>query len=91
MNLKQAKKIQPGALVREAWLPSSVRFGIVIDKNFVSEDHIARVLGQRKQQRYDLTIFWINGRYPPGQGYGTKLSNPQVVQSWEVMVVSHII
>ena len=91
MNIKQAKKIQPGALVRESWMPGSVQFGLVLDKTHVYEKHIAKILGQDKAERYDLTIFWINGRYSHNYFQGTtkKLNNPQVVQNWEVMVVSH--
>lgn len=85
MNLKQAKRIQPGALVREAWAPGSMRWGVVLDKTYISEKHTARVLGQEKTERYDLTIFWING-YPQ-----RAANNPRICQNWEVMVVSHII
>jgi len=92
MNIKQAKKIEPGALVRESWMPGSVRFGLVLDKNYVFGKHRAKILGQDKTERYDLTILWINGRYAYSSLDGTskRQDNLQIVQNWEVMVVSHI-
>jgi len=46
MNLKEAKKLQPGAIVRESWA-SAHRTGLVIGKTHVVEDHTAKTLWQR--------------------------------------------
>ena len=46
------------------------------------EKHEAKCLGGTKEERYDFTVHWFNGpRYRHGE-------NPEVVQNWEVMLVS---
>jgi hypothetical protein len=97
MNLKEAKKLQPGAIVREAWR-SKKRTGLVIGKTHVVEEHKAKTLCQKKSQRYDVVVHWFNGpRRVTGQTLGPGFSvltppgdNPEVLQNWEIMVVSHV-
>ena len=46
MNLKDAKKLKQGAVVREAWHPESKVQGIVLSKQHVQEEHTAKLLCQ---------------------------------------------
>jgi len=88
MNLKEAKKLQPGAIVRESWA-SAHRTGLVIGKTHVVEDHTAKTLCQRKSQRYDVVVHWLDG--PRRISWiAESASNPEVLQNWEIMVVSHV-
>ena len=84
MNLQQSKRIKPGAIVRASWDTLTVQngHGMVLAKQHVKETHEARCLGGTKHERYDLTIHWFNG---PRHKFTT---NPEVVQNWEVMLVS---
>ena len=89
MNLKEAKKLQPGAIVRESWM-SENRTGLVIGKTHIVEDHTAKTLCQRKSQRYDVVVHWLDGprkTWEYGSGK-TETANPEVVQCWELMLVS---
>ena len=93
MNLKEARKLQPGAIVREAWdTNNSCSHGIVLSKLRVVEDHVANVLCQKKKERFDIQVHWLTSA--PGQShhhsYGReKQGTIQKCQSWEIMVVSH--
>ena len=92
MNLKEAKKLQPGAIVRESWM-SKKRTGLVIGKTHVVEEHKAKCLSQKKSQRYDIVVHWFDGpRYVFSDFSLGNLSakNPEVLQNWEIMVVSHV-
>ena len=84
MNLRESKKIKPGAIVRASWDTLTVRegHGLVLHKKHVQEKHEAKCLGGTKEERYDLTVHWFNG---PRWRHG---KNPEVVQNWEVMLVS---
>ena len=86
MNMKEARKVQAGALVRAAWMPKSKRVAIVLGKKHVAQHHRARVLGSMKEERYDLLISWLGSPGPYGPAGGVA----RWVQSWEVMVVSHV-
>ena len=85
MNLKESKKLQPGAIVRESWGSAVKRTGLVIGKTHVVEDHTAKVLCQRKGQRYDVVVHWFGG-----PRFSHHDPNPEVLQNWEIMVVSHV-
>ena len=91
MNLRDAKRLKPGAIVREAWGPE-FRQGLVLSKEHVDEPHIAKSLSQHKEQRYDIVVHWLC-RNPPRQYYnkdgGREPMNPQTRENWELMVVSH--
>ena len=92
MNLKEAKKLQPGAIVRESWGPDH-RQGIVLAKSHVKERHMAAFLCQTKEERYDVVVHWLCRNPPLGPHFagdepGT-VRNPQTRQNWELMVVAH--
>ena len=88
MNLKEAKKLQPGAIVGESW-SSTHRTGLVIGKTHVVENHTAKTLCQSKSQRYDVVVHWLDG--PRRISWiAESASNPEVLQNWEIMVVSHV-
>tara|TARA_R110002110_G_scaffold159572_3_gene357445 strand:- start:421 stop:696 length:276 start_codon:yes stop_codon:yes gene_type:complete len=89
MNLKEAARLKPGAIVREAWSPSTKgRRGIVLTKNHVLENHMAKVLCQDKDERYDVLVHWLDGPRRPDWRISPR-QNPEKCQSWELMVVSH--
>ena len=89
MNLKEAKKLRPGAIVREAWNPSAkARQGIVLTKAHVVEKHRAKVLCQDKDERYDMLVYWLDGPRQP-EWRAVPRDNPEECQSWELMVISH--
>lgn len=85
MNLQQSKRIKPGAIVRASWDTLGVRagHGLVLSKKHVQEKHEAKCLGGTKHERYDLVVHWFNG-----PRWGEKGNNPEVLQNWEVMLVS---
>jgi hypothetical protein len=94
MNLRETKKLQSGAIVRESFYPSdegpgSVH-GIVIGKKYVKERHIAKVLGGFKDERYDVVVHWTCKETAiPRRRSGNSGERLQVHQNWELMVVSH--
>ncbi len=94
MNLKEARKIQPGAIVRESYRPDSIHglevHGIVIGKRHVSERHHAKVISQIKEERYDIVVHWMckNPACIPRTVYREPGKRLQLRQNWELMVVS---
>ena len=90
MNLKEAKKLKPGAIVRESWFPTTGAqwHGIVLSKTHVKERHMASMLGVMKDERYDVMVHWLKTPRPHN---GSK-PQPKVRehQNWEIMVVSHV-
>lgn len=94
MNLKDARKLQPGAIVREAWYPESKIQGIVLSKQHVREEHTAKMLCRKKKERFDVTVHWLGpSRAVPYETdpFSIRGGNPrvQVRQNWEIMVISH--
>ena len=94
MNLKEARKLKVGAIVREAWCPESKTQGIVLAKAHVKERHRAKVLCQDKSERYDITVHWLGpDRVVPYETNPNSVRNGnprvQVRQNWEIMVISH--
>ena len=89
MNLKEAKKLQCGTIVRESW-PSGKRTGLVIGKTHVIEEHTAKSLYQKKSRRYDVVVHWFDGPRPGPFFRAERALNPEVLQNWEIMVVSHV-
>jgi len=85
MNLKEAKKVKPGAMVRMSWDTHNFGkiTGIIISKEHVTGRHMAKGLGQWKDEKYDLKIHWFK------QPWNIK-ENPCVMENWQVMVVSHV-
>lgn len=91
MNIREARKLKQGAIVREAWNPHTTVQGIVLSKQHVQEEHTAKLLCQKKKERYDVTVHWLGPeRIIPrevwGEDVGTRV---QVRENWEIMVVSH--
>lgn len=87
MDMKTAKKIKPGALVRFAWdTPGSwsaqCSEGIVIGKTYVEGVHEAKILGGTKKARYDVLVHWFS--VPKGNPH----KGLEVMQNWEIMLVS---
>ena len=89
MNIKEAKKLKSGAIVREAWDTRSInpRTGLVLGKTHIVENHMAKTLCQEKNQRYDVVVHWFNG--PRGYSEWSSRPNPEVLQNWELMIISH--
>ena len=89
MNLKEAVRLKPGAIVREAWFTGTKsRKGIVLAKTHVVEKHKAKQLCQDKDERYDVFVHWIDGPRQP-HWRGSPRDNPEKCENWELMVVSH--
>ena len=91
MNLKVAKKLQPGAIVREAWCSEFSAQGIVLTKQYVRKKHDAKLLCRPKEERYDVTVHWLGpARSIPREKWGDNGSRRvQVRENWELMVISH--
>jgi len=87
MNMKDCKRVKPGAMVTEAYAynPSST-LGMVLHKEYVEEEHYARVLGGRKQARYDLYIQWLK---LPKHNRQRHVGVPEKVQCWEVKLLKN--
>ena len=90
MDMKTAKRLKPGDMVREAWDTGNAVFsghsreGIVIGKKYVEGLHEAKILGGKKPARYDIVVHWFpTEKYTYGRAHGVK-----VCQNWEIMLVS---
>ena len=85
MNMRECKRLKPGAMVREAYEASGQdTLGIVLSKEYVEEEHYAKVLGGRKQKRYDVWVHWL--KEPK---YRKPRPNPDKIQCWEVKLLSN--
>tara|TARA_Y100000296_G_scaffold72639_1_gene89219 strand:- start:101 stop:388 length:288 start_codon:yes stop_codon:yes gene_type:complete len=93
MNMRDAKRLKPGAIVRESFYPDSMGHpihGIVIGKKYVKERHAANILGGYKDERYDVVVHWTCKEAAiPRKRYADNNQRLQVRQQWELMVVSH--
>jgi len=91
MNLQNARKLKPGAIVREAWHPNSKVQGIVLSKQHIQEEHTAKLLCQKKSERYDVTVHWLGpARTVPRKKWGdNEPRRVQVRENWEIMLISH--
>jgi hypothetical protein len=92
MNMKDARKLKPGAIVREAWHPGSKVQGIVLSKQYIKEPHHAKMLCRDKQERYDVTVHWLcpESALPRKKWGDNKPSRVQVRENWEIMLISHV-
>ena len=87
MNMKQCKTLKPGAMVTEAWAVAGCdTLGMVLHKEYVLEEHYAKILGGRKQARYDLYVHWFKR---PQYSLGNNPQNPEKVQCWEVKLLKN--
>ena len=91
MNVRDAKRLKPGAIVRESYHADSPIHGIVIEKKYVKERHAAKILGGYKTERYDVIVHWTckETAVPRQRISGNAYGRLQVRQNWELMVVSH--
>ena len=95
MNMRDAKKLKPGAIVRESYHPDGdLRHpihGLVIEKKYVKELHVAKILGGYKNERYDVIVHWSckDTVIPRQRISGNAAARLQVRQNWELMVVSY--
>jgi hypothetical protein len=91
MNMRDARKLEPGAIVREAWHPDSKVHGIVLTKQYVEEEHIAKMLCRKKKERFDVMVHWLGpARTVPRKKWGDNEPNRvQLRENWEIMVISH--
>ena len=86
MNLKIAKDLPLGALVRPAFHTETKHYGIVLAKEHVKEHHTAKQLGGEKEERYDITVHWIGGVFSYFKD-GSAERRPIVKhQNWELMI-----
>ena len=92
MNMKDAKKLKAGAIVREAFFPDSTVQGIVLSKVYVKEVHTAKQLGQIKKERFNITVHWLGpANLIPRMNWNDRSpSRVQVRENWELMVISHV-
>ena len=91
MNMKDAKKLQPGAIVRQAWHRGSRVQGIVLSKEYVEEEHMAKMLCRKKKERFDVMVHWLGSEHTiPRKKWGdNKPRRVQKRQNWEIMIISH--
>ena len=94
MNMRDAKKLKPSAIVRESYHPGDGPghpiHGIVIGKKYVKERHPAKILGGYKDERYDIVVHWIcKEAMIPRNSYRGDRDRLQIRQNWELMVISH--
>jgi len=93
MNLRDAKNLKPGAIVRESYNTNRIGHPIhalVIEKTYVKEHHAAKILGGYKDERYDIIVHWMCKEAVIPRGHvAPKYQRLQVRQNWELMVVSH--
>ena len=87
MNIKEARKIQPGALVRTSWATNNnATQGIVLAKEYERADKREQILGQWKPERYILTVSWFPNQHD--DQYAPKGISKR--SSWDLMVISHV-
>tara|TARA_R110000824_G_scaffold78951_9_gene199042 strand:- start:141 stop:410 length:270 start_codon:yes stop_codon:yes gene_type:complete len=87
MNMRECERLKPGAMVREAY-ESTVgsTLGMVLSKKYVEEEHYAKVLGAKKQARFDLYVHWFKR---PVYRSAPNRDNPEKVQCWEVKLLKN--
>ena len=86
MNLREAKRLDIGAMVRMSWETYAEvqgRTGIVLSKEHIKERHMAKAVSTWKDERYDIFVHWFKKPY-------NITENPCCLQNWQIMVVSHV-
>jgi hypothetical protein len=81
LNIKEATKIKKGALVRESFDSVGYSQGIVLKKRHVRRKRFEKMIGLEKEERYLITVKWINHFIEPG--------TVQEISSWDLMPISH--
>ena len=85
MNMRDCKRLKLGAMVREAYEASGANtLGMVVHKEYVEETHYAKILGGRKQKRYDVWVHWFKQPF-----YRRSRPNPDKLQCWEVKLIKN--
>ena len=84
MNMRDCKKMKPGAIVTDAYVKDSEVRGMVLHKEYILEEHYAKVLGAHKLARYDLYVHWLQA-----PKYRRNATQPDKLQCWEVMLVKN--
>ena len=87
MNMRDCKRLKPGAMVTEAFAPEPCHtLGMVLHKEYVEEEHYAKVLGGKEQARYDLWVHWFK---VPQYNRHRHMGVPDKVQCWEAKLLSN--
>jgi hypothetical protein len=84
MNIKEAKKLKPGAIVRQSWATKSKSNGLVLAVDYQRGDKIESILGQKKPERYLVTVNW----FPTPAKFSPKGIKQH--SSWDLMIISHV-
>tara|TARA_Y100001938_G_scaffold128281_1_gene181941 strand:+ start:882 stop:1145 length:264 start_codon:yes stop_codon:yes gene_type:complete len=85
MNMRECKRLKPGALITQSYAHElSNSLGMVLHKEYVEEEHYAKVLGGKKHARYDLYIHWLEE-----PKYGKSRPSPDKLQCWEVKLLKN--
>jgi|TARA_R110000824_G_scaffold20422_4_gene76917 hypothetical protein len=86
VTIKEAARLQTGAIVRESWStqPSAVR-GIVLKKRYEDLTKLEPELCQKKNNRYMVTVAWFKIR--PNSYNGRQLVTE--TSSYGLMLVSN--
>tara|TARA_R110002110_G_scaffold414073_1_gene642906 strand:+ start:743 stop:1003 length:261 start_codon:yes stop_codon:yes gene_type:complete len=84
MNMRDCKKMKPGAIVTDAYVKDSEVRGMVLHKEYILEEHYAKVLGGKKQARYDLYVHWLKR-----PRYREMQDSPDKIQCWEVKLLKN--
>lgn len=84
MNIKEARKLKPGAIVRQSWATKSKTNGLVLAAEHERGEKTESLLGQKKPERYLVTVNWFiaGDRFAPK---GIKQHS-----SWDLMIISHV-
>tara|TARA_R100001443_G_scaffold64911_1_gene74299 strand:- start:597 stop:860 length:264 start_codon:yes stop_codon:yes gene_type:complete len=86
MNIREARKLKPGAIVRQSWATKSKSNGLVLAVNYERGEKTEAILGQKKPERYMVTVNWFEDTADP-------LWAPKGIKrhsSWDLMVISHV-
>jgi|TARA_E500000305_G_C4024237_1_gene240790 hypothetical protein len=84
MNIKEAKKLKPGAIVRQSWATKSKSNGLVLAVDYEHGPKTEAILGQLKPERYLVTVNW----FPSPEKYAQRGIKKH--SSWDLMIISHV-
>tara|TARA_R110002072_G_scaffold140449_1_gene284726 strand:- start:581 stop:847 length:267 start_codon:yes stop_codon:yes gene_type:complete len=85
MTIKEAKRVKPGAVVRESWSTNdNAVHGIVLDTKFEVSTKMEHQLCQTKESRYIMTVAWFKLR--PNAHNGRDMVTKS--SSYSLMLVS---
>ena len=84
MNIKEARKLKPGAIVRQSWATKSTSNGLVLAVDYERGEKTETILGQVKPERYLVTVNW----FPSSERFTPKGIKQH--SSWDLMIISHV-